>query len=178
MAELENKEVDTDIDTETLDNDDIDTDIQTEEWDDWDDEISYEQALEWKEKAERLSKAESKIVELKKQAKDNSKSWEDVRAILAEEKFYDKNSDAEPYRKEIEKFVKVWISREDAFDLVSKKDKQVEETRKVYWKPLVGSKSWSDISVLTIESFDKMTPSSQDEYTKKMTEKYGTVKFK
>jgi len=31
MAELENKEVDTDIDTETLDNDDIDTDIQTEE---------------------------------------------------------------------------------------------------------------------------------------------------
>lgn len=34
------------------------------------DEISYEQALEWKKKAERLEKAEKTLVEYKKKAKE------------------------------------------------------------------------------------------------------------
>lgn len=181
MAELEKKEVETDVDEVDTDTDDVEveteeTDEETEEQEDeWYEEISYDQALKWKSDAK---KASSKIAELKRQIKKAPKSSNDVRAILAEEKFYDKNSDAEPYRKQIEKFVKAWISREDAFDIASKKDKQVQKTREVYWKSMVWKKSWSEMSVLTIEAFDKMTPTGQSEYMEKMNSKYGKVKFK
>jgi hypothetical protein len=57
---------------------------------------------DYKKEKQRREKAEKALVELKKQIKTAPKSTEDVRAVLAEEKFYDKNPEAESYRKEVE----------------------------------------------------------------------------
>lgn len=178
MAELENGE---EIETTDVDyNEDVnETDDDIEDTQDDSDEITYEQALDWKKKAERLEKAEKRLVELKKSRKLAPKNTEDVRAILAEEKFYDKNSEAEPYRKEIEAYVKKWLNRDEALVLVTRKDKEVEKTREVYWDSMIGTSDTSGgVSILTIEQFDSMTAEAQDEYTQKTTSKFWGVKFK
>lgn len=131
----------------------------------------------FKEK-QRREKAEKALVELKKANKQTPKSSDDVRAILAEEKFYDKNSEAEAYRKEIESYVKKWLSRDEAYLIVSHKDNEIQKTRDVYWKSLIWKWDNSWIAIISIDDFDKMTPKSQEEYTNKMTSKYGKIKFK
>jgi len=133
---------------------------------------------DYKKEKQRREKAEKALVELKKQIKTAPKSTEDVRAVLAEEKFYDKNPEAESYRKEVEWFFKKWLSREEWLILATRKDKEVERNREVYWKSLVWWKWVQELSAVSIDTFDKMTPQSQEEYTKSMTSKYGKIKFK
>lgn len=133
---------------------------------------------DYNKEKQRREKAEKALVELKKQIKTAPKSTEDVRAVLAEEKFYDKTPEAESYRKEIEAYFKKGISRDEALILVTRKDKEVERTRQVYWKSLVWTWVTTDLAPVTVDVFDKMTPQSQEEYTKKMTSKYGKVRYK
>lgn len=173
MAELENEDEVIETADEVVDNNE-------DEIDDADTEDENELTVEdyQKEKARR-EKAEKALVELKKQVKHTPKSNDDVRAILAEEKFYDKNPEAEPYRKEIEAFVKKWLSRDDWLLLATKKDAEVERTREVYWKSLVWWKWVSEWTwIVSMEQFDSMTSSAQDDYMQKMTKQYGKVKFK
>lgn len=174
MAELENEDEvieTTDDETEVVENNEDDN-IETED----ETELTVEDYQ--KEKARR-EKAEKALVELKKQVKNAPKSTDDVRAILAEEKFYDKNPDAEPYRKEIESFVKKWLSRDDWLMLATKKDAEVEKIRNIYWKSLVWGKGITEWTwIVSMEQFDSMTSQAQDEYMQKMTKQYGKVKFK
>lgn len=137
MAELENEDIIDDIEEETTQdieeveesNDEIEEETPEVE------DITYEQALEWKK---RLQKAEKKLVDLKKQAKTEKKtdtpisSKDEVKKILAEERFYDKNQEAESYRKEIERYQTKGLSLEDAYLLASKKDKEIIERREIY----------------------------------------------
>ena len=174
MAELE-KETETteqeidEVETETQD--DVDTDNV--------DTITYEQALEWKKKAENLAKAEKRIEILKKQVKvSKADKPDDVRAILAREKFFDKNPDAEKYRKEIEKLEEKWLSTEDAYYLASKEDREVDKQREVYWKSFVWDNWWDSFALVSVKEFDSMTVEKQNEYVEKTSSKHWGVKFK
>lgn len=81
-----------------------------------------------------------------------------MKKILAEERFYDKNPEAELYRKEIEKYQTKGLSLEDAYLLASKKDKEVEQRRETYWQWLVKWSVKTDwISTISIDDFDRMT---------------------
>lgn len=179
MAELEKKEV---IDDENLNNEDVPDDNTTD-----DSEISYEQALEWKKKAERLEKAEKKVVELKKQSKKIEKkedtpiinSKEELKQLLAEERFYDKNPDANSYREKIEEYQKKGLWLDDAYLLASREDKEIEKNREIYWKSFVKwEQTKTDISTVTSKEFEKMSTQAQEDYTNKMTTKYWKIKFK
>lgn len=123
MAVLETEEEDPKVEVEA----DAETETDGEEGSEGDDseEITYEQALAWKKKAEefdaekqkadneeaRRVKAEKLLVEQKKALKQTQKqnpdsvnSKDEVRRILAEERFYEKNPEAEAYRGKIEKY--------------------------------------------------------------------------
>ena len=119
MAEV-NDEVE-----EVINNEDIDT---TDDITDSPEEISYEQALEWKKKAERLEKAEKSLVEMKRKAKQSestsSESGEFVtKAQLAIDKFLDKNPDLSDYTKELEQYSKKGLSLDEAKTLILSSDK-------------------------------------------------------
>jgi hypothetical protein len=62
MAELDTEEI---VETPEIEEETIEIEESS------DDDITYEQAMEWKKKAESLAKAEAKIVELKKTTKSN-----------------------------------------------------------------------------------------------------------
>lgn len=104
MAELE-----TEVDVQDTD---YELDVQDTQDDAVEEEITYEQALEWKKKAERLEKAEKALVERKKADKLASKAQaqspidvkEAFKQIREEEKFFEKNPDAESYRDKIEEY--------------------------------------------------------------------------
>lgn len=175
MAELETTETETTV----QEIDDVETETEDDVVSDDTQDITYEQALEWKRKAENLAKAEKRIEILKKQVKiSKAEKPDDVRTILAREKFFDKNPDAEKYRKEIEKLEWKWLSTEDAYYLASKEDREVDKQREVYWKSFVWDNWWDSFAPVSIKEFDKMTVDKQNEYTEKMTSKYWGVKFK
>jgi hypothetical protein len=70
LDEVVTQDVDTDIE-------DVETEVETEDYTSEDEsEITYEQALEWKRKAERAEKAERALVEKKKQLKELNKKSE------------------------------------------------------------------------------------------------------
>ncbi len=126
-------------DTETIVDDvttDVDTEIDTPDVsDDTPDEISYEQAIEWKKKAERLEKAEKSLVEYKRKAKEleskSSVSGEFItKADLAMEKFLDKNPDLAEYRDELASYQSKGISLEKAKLLVESDDKTIANREK------------------------------------------------
>ena len=185
MAEVENDDVDTEVTT------DVETEDTSNDSNDSDDEITYERAIEWreaaakyKEEADRREKAEKKIVELKKDQKTNTNtsttSKEDVRKILAEERFYDKNPDATPYRSKIEEFQEKGLSLDDAYLLASRADKEVDESREVYGKGLIrGNQAPTEgIKMVSVDDFDRMSESEQNKYNEAHTKKYGAIKFK
>jgi len=110
MSELENEIVE---DTPEVDVEETNTDETTVESNP-SDEITYEQAMEWKKKAERLEKAEKTLVEQKRKLKEIEKqpqmSNEDVpmtRFDFEVEKFIDKNPEMAEYRDELVKYAKV-----------------------------------------------------------------------
>jgi hypothetical protein len=126
-----------------------------------------------------LAKTQDSIIERKsiekeqKEPTKNISSKEDVKRYLAEEKFYDKNPEAESYRTKIEAWQEKGLSLEDAYLLASKKDKEVDERRGVYGTGLVkGSTNNESVPLISIEEFDRMTPQSQSDYTTKMSTRY------
>lgn len=146
-------------------------------------EITVEQALEWKRKAEQSEKAEKKVIELKRELKSKKENEginpvEEVKKILAEEKFYDKNPEANAYREKIDSYTKKGLTLDEAYTLATKQDKVVEEQREVYGKPVANNSGTDGISFVNLDTFDKMTELQQNEYTDKMKAKYGVVKFK
>lgn len=186
MAELENDVIDTDYE-------EIDVDTDVEDVDTTDDtaSITWDQAMEWKKKAERLDKAEKALVEKKKaerlaKASENKNKPTDinprdeVKRLMAEERFYEKNPEAESYRQKIENYQEKGLSLEEAYILASKSDKEVEDNRNIYWKWLIrwvlSPTEW--IKLVTISEYDKMTESEVNKYNDDMKAKYWVVKFK
>ena len=180
MAKLDGEDIELDDIEETTD------DVVDETIDDveeaWEEEITYEQAIAWKE---RLEKAEKALVEKKRAEKNKKKedtpinSKEEIKRYLAEERFYDKNPEAESYRENIEKYQEKGLSLEDSYLLATKQDKDVEEKRSIYWKSFI---KWAtnkdELSIVSLDNFDKMPISAQSEYIDKMTAKYWKVKYK
>ena len=77
-----------------------------------DDEITYEQAMEWKKAAESLKKANKKIAMLEKGVKKapeavnpSNLSEDELDALLEKRDFYKGNSQAKEIRDEIESMV-------------------------------------------------------------------------
>lgn len=149
-------------------------------------EITYEQALEWKKQAEGKTKAEQKLVELKRQLKETKKpdnvtinSKEEFDRFWEEKEFYKTNPDANSYKKEIESYQSKGLSLDDAYSLASKKDKEIEENRSIYWQSILKwSANTESLSSVSIDTFDKMTPTAQKEYSNKMIQKYWKIRFK
>jgi hypothetical protein len=146
---------------EAMDDVDVDTtDTQSDS-----DAITYEQAMEWKQKAERLEKAEKKLVELKKSAKE-SKPADDVytKQDALVDRFILKNPDLEGHEESLKEYLKKGIELEDARILVENKDKTIKNRQKA-----------EEMSVTSSEATPKSTYSksdlenmSQDDYNRAM----------
>ncbi len=132
--------------------------------------------------AERAYNSESKKVELKKQNKLSiPSSREDIKKIIFEEKFYEKNPDAENYRDKIENYQTInKLSLQDAYDLATKPDKIIEENRKIYWKWVI---KWNTqgiewIALVSMDDYNNMTDDQINKYDSDMKSKYWVVKWK
>lgn len=159
MAEMDEEVVDTDVSLE-----EVDTEVETEqEYSD----ISYEQAMEWKKKAESLPKAEKTIVDLKKQLKTAPKiEWEYVsRAEMEIEKFLIKNPDLEEYKSEILEYTNKWLSIKEATILVKGSDKAIENREKANQINITGWDGWSTKTTYSVSELEGM---SQSNYNKAM----------
>lgn len=134
MSELETTvdDVTTDVETE------IDTPETTEVESETPEEVTYEQALEWKKKAERLEKAEKTLVEQKRKLKEleSKSSLPADEQIMTKfdfelEKFIDKNPDVAEYRDEIAKIAKEKkLTLAQAKILVEADDKTIANRKK------------------------------------------------
>lgn len=117
-------------DTELEDIEEETQDVETEGAED----ITVDQALEWKKNAEterkRREKAEAKLVELKKQGKQAPQDGFITREELAIERFIDKNPDMAEYKEDISKYVSKGLSLEQAKRLVESDDKTIENRNK------------------------------------------------
>jgi len=154
-----------------------------------DDEITYEQAMEWKKAAESLKKANKKIAMLEKWVKKapetvtpSNLSEDELDALLEKRDFYKGNSQAKELRDEIEAMVTAskWkVDRAKAFELLSW-DAEIEENRKVYSRSTVEgwntSTAW--FSPISIDKYDKLSAKDQAEYNAKSTKAKGGVVFK
>lgn len=141
------------------------------ETEDSSDEITWEQAMEWKKKAERLEKAEKKLVELKKAQKiekvsnPSSLDQNEVKKILKEEKFYDSNPDFVEYKEEISKYVSKGLDIEEAALLVKERDESFKNKAKQKEMSITGWEALSSKTSFSIAELEKM---SQSEYNKAM----------
>jgi len=132
MSELENEIVEDtpEVDIEETTTEDTSSDSS--------DEITYEQAMEWKKKADRLEKAERTLVEQKRKLKEIEKSPalsnEDApmtRFDFELEKFIDKNPDIAEYRDELAKYAKEKkLTLAQAKILVESEDKTIKNRQK------------------------------------------------
>lgn len=163
---------------------DIDTDVATdvenieEENTTSDDEITYEQAMEWKKAAESLKKANKKIAMLEKGVKKapetitpSNLSEDELDALLEKRDFYKGNSQAKELRDEIEAMVTAskWkVDRAKAFELLSG-DAEIEENRKVYSRATVewGKSNTVGFSPITTAQYDKLSDEQRNSYDEK-----------
>lgn len=135
MSELENEIVE---DTPELDIEETNTEDSSS---DSSDEITYEQAMEWKKKAERLEKAERTLVEQKRKLKEIEKTEKTVdlsddvpmtKFDFEVERFLDKNPDKAEYRNEIVKYAKEKkLTLAQASILVESEDKTIKNRQKI-----------------------------------------------
>ncbi|MDA3854784.1 MAG: hypothetical protein PF569_00895 [Candidatus Woesearchaeota archaeon] len=138
MAELDNKEeLDTTEDVDT--NEDYQEDNQNEESQDQSqdkDEYSREEVMVLKTKADRLEKAEKKLVELKRVNKSIKKedapsnSREELEKFYEEKEFFKNNPEANSYKEKMAEYK--GLSLDDQYLLASRKDKEIEKNREVY----------------------------------------------
>jgi len=135
MSEVE---IETVEDTPELDIEETNTD-ESFDSSDSSDEITYEQAMEWKKKADRLEKAERTLVEQKRKLKEIEKqpqtSNEDApmtRFDFEVEKFIDKNPEIAEYRDELVKYAKEKkLTLAQAKILVESEDKTIKNRQKI-----------------------------------------------
>ena len=134
---------------------------------------------------QRAEKAEKLIVANKKAEKATPKSElpSDImtKSDYEMDKFLAKNPEAEQYKDKIETLVKNnKLSREDAYILASKDDKEIDSNREVYAKWVIAGKSgWMEWDgVISIDKFDSLPINKQNDYIEKMKAKHGSVKFK
>lgn len=134
------------------------------------DEISYEQALAWKQKAERAEKAEKKLVELKKQLKEKEAikkdSWlsEDELDLREEvSDFIRENPEFKEYRNDMLKYRKQGFTIKQAKALIENDDKTIENRKKLEQTKITSWEFSWDKSVYTKDEIAKM---SQAEYNK------------
>lgn len=131
MSELDNETVEdtTDVDIEETETEDSSSASS--------DEITYEQAMEWKKKADRLEKAERTLVEQKRKLKDLESNPKSDDAPMTKfdfelEKFIDKNPEVSEYRDEIAKMAKEKkLTLAQAKILVESDDKTVLNRKKI-----------------------------------------------
>lgn len=138
MSELDVPEVDdVTTDVETEDNTtDSSSEVSTQEDITY---ISFEQAIEWKKKAERLEKAEKTLVDQKRKLKElenrSTATSEDAPMTKFDfelEKFIDKNPEVSEYRDEIAKMAKEKkLTLAQAKILVESDDKTVSNRKKI-----------------------------------------------
>lgn len=166
-------ELDTNVELdETLDNEPSDTE-------DTPDEISYEQAMEWKKKAERLEKAEKTLVEYKKQLK-STKPESDSEVVtkrdLELEKELVKNPELEDYKDSIVKYYKGDITLKQAIALAKLEDEPAQNREKLKSTRIADGNSESKKSVYTREELASLP---QHEYNKVMEQKaQGKIRIK
>lgn len=99
-------------------------------------EITEEQALEWKKKAERLEKAEKALVEYKRKLKEvepSSEPKDDVmtKAEYARMRFLEANPELNDYEKELGDYQKKGLSFEEAKVLILNSDKARQNREKL-----------------------------------------------
>lgn len=159
-------------DTETTVDDvttDVDTDIDTTD-DSTANEISYEQALEWKKKAERLEKAEKTLVELKRKAKELEKSEpkDDVmtKADYAKMRFLEANPELNEYTKDWEEKVKKGYTFEDAMLSVLNSDTAKKNREKLNSIGLSDWETTTKKSTITKAELAKIAEKDQNEYNR------------
>ena len=122
------------MDEEVVDG--VDDTAYTEDVADQPDEVSWEQAMEWKKKAERLEKAEKKLVELKKATKAVKPASEGTSAQfltkqdLEVEKFMDRNPELADYKDELKAYIDKGLSIQNAKLLLENDEKVLENKRK------------------------------------------------
>lgn len=195
MADIENnEEVDVDeTETDSLDNQETDTgtdkyynkedlDIFKKLW------IDPEKATtdDLKALAKRALKAEQRIVDEKKTKKETKTTDNTIdpkaefKRLMAEDKFYTANPEAEAYKDKIEEYQSKGLSLEDAYFLASKSDRVIEENREVYWKGIV---KWSTTSsewirLLTESEYQRLSDEELNKYNAETKAKFWWVRFK
>jgi len=151
MAELENDDID-DIEENVESYEDDTQDTQ-------DEDITYEQAMEYKK---RLAKAEKKLVELKKQTKTQKKEETEVlteKDIALREEVADfllENKDLKEYKSEILKHRKQGFTIKQAVALVENDDVTIENRRKTQSMNITSWESWGKKDTYTQEEISKM----------------------
>ncbi len=133
------------------------------------DEITYEQAMAWKQKAERAEKAERKLVEYKKLLKDKEATkdtWISEKELEMRDEvseFVRENPELKEYRNDILKFVKQGFTLKQAKALVENDDKTIENRKKLEQTKITNWEFSSDKTVYTKSEIEKM---SQAEYNR------------
>jgi len=133
------------------------------------DDISYDQAMEWKSKAERLDKAEKALVERKRAEKlakkDNPQDWDmiskkdlEIREEVLD--FISNNPELKEYKEDLLKYKKDWFTLRQAKALVEADDKTIENRKKLETMNITDwVSSWK-----TVYSRDELAKLSQSEY--------------
>jgi len=131
------------------------------------DEVSYEQAMEWKRKAESLEKAEKTIVDLKKKIKSPVKiDWEFVSKSEMELTVHlMQNPELQEYKEEIQAYLKKGNTLKEATTLVKMSDKALENKEKAEAMNISGWDGWNEKTTYSIAELEAMP---QDKYNKVM----------
>lgn len=128
-------------------------------------DITYEQAMEYKK---RLAKAEKKLVELKKQTKTQKKEETEVlteKDITLREEVADfllENKDLKEYKSEILKYRKQGFTMKQAVALVENDDVTIENRRKTQSMNIT---NWEESGKTTYDYKD-LAKMSQSEYNR------------
>ena len=129
------------------------------------DDISYEQAMEWKKKAERVEKAEKTIVDLKKQLKSAPKAGDEFvsKSEMELERFLDKNPELSEYKEEISKYVSKGLSVKEASLIVTNSDTALQNRSKAEAMNVTGGEGGNTKTTYSWAELEKMP---QAEYNK------------
>lgn len=134
-------------------------------------DITYEQALDWKQKAERLEKAEKALVDYKKQLKEIKKAPISqsgdpeaiVRKIYSEEKFFDSNPELKEFKEKLTEYTSKGVPLEDAALLIRAKDETLRNRSTTNSLNMSGGDFSDNKTVFTKAELEKM---SQHDYNK------------
>lgn len=130
MSELDNETVE---DTPEVDIEETETEDSSSDSTD----ITYEQAMEWKKKADRLEKAEKTLVDHKRKLKELESNPNNEDAPMTKfdfeiEKFIEKNPEMADFRNELTKYAKVnKLTLAQAKIQIESDDKTIKNRQKI-----------------------------------------------